>query len=221
MSLAALTRPFGLRALSGWLLSVIPIVSFFAMGYKMSCTQSAMSGNYELPRWRNWKELFLKGITARFIQVLWLAPAAIIFVLIYFNLKSVTNLQMMLALKNMLILFFALLLFSAIFAPASVLNYVTEGRFRSAFSFSMLKRLASKAYFKGWLLAGMYFAVIITILITFFYELGQLVSQANAAIAAIVFLIEVAILWFSSITLWTLLGEAWGKSIAREYGATR
>lgn len=218
MSLIALKRPFGARALPGLLLTALPIIEFFAMGYKMLCCKTAMSNNYELPLWRNWKSLFLSGLCARLIQAIWLTPAAAVFVMAYFRIQAAQDLQNLIAISNLMTAFLALLVVAAVFAPASVLNYVAETRFKDAFSLSMLKRLFSKAYLVGWLAAGAYFVIAIGILFGSLLLISSFAATwPTLLITAVVLPTELILLWFPSITVWTLLGEAWGKSIAREY----
>src|SRR3972149_7029031 len=119
--LASLVRPFGLRALPGIVISAIPVISFFAMGYKLSCAYTAMEGSFELPKWQDWKRLFVFGLVARIIQVLWFVPAALIFANIYFSLRAVQDLQGFSAITNLFAILVVLMFIAGIFAPASVL----------------------------------------------------------------------------------------------------
>jgi len=218
MSLAALRRPFSLRALPGLLIVLIPIIEFFGMGYKMACARMAMSQNYELPKWRkNWKQLFIFGAGARFIQAIWLTPAASVGILLWFKLRAATLPQEFFAIRNLLVILLVLLILAAIFAPACILNYVAEARFKAAFSLSVLRRMFSKAYLIGWLITGIYTIIVIAVLFGFFFSIGNLAqTQSALLIGAIALPGELIIFWLPGITIWTLLGEAWGKSLARE-----
>jgi hypothetical protein len=218
MSLIALKRPFSARALPGLIIMLVPIIGFFAMGYKMLCCRTAMSQNYELPRWKNWKELFVFGGTARVIQGIWLAPAAIFLFLLFLKFKSITtpDLQLLNDIRNLFIYLIACLIIAAVFMPASVMNYIAEARFKAAFSFSVLKRMACKAYLLGWLAAGLYTTACAAILFGFFSLIGNLVlTQSTLLITMLVLPVELILLWLPGITVWTLLGEAWGKAISR------
>jgi len=208
----ALKRPFGRQALLGLVLTAVPIVSLLATGYKVLCAATAMRGNYELPEWKNWKQLFVFGLSARAIQGIWLAPAAILYAFIYLKLSSpALDLPAIIFIGKLLAVFLVLLAAAAFFAPASVLNYVAEGKFKSAFSWVALRRAISKEYLIGWLLAGVYFAL------TFALFVGALLAAAglgqSSFITIMVFLIYAVLFWFPGITLWTLLGEAWGRAI--------
>ena len=216
---AALSRPFKARALPGLLLIIFPVIEFFAMGYKLLCASTAMRNIYDLPLWKDWKRLFLFGLGARIIQALWLTPAAAVFFMIYLKLRATQDLQTVFAVGNLLIWFFALLVVAAIFAPASILNYVAESRFKAAFSFSMLKRMASGAYAIGWLVTGIYTIFILIIFFSTLLLIATLTTLPTWLIGTLVLLIEVVFFWFPGITIWTLLGEAWGKAMQREYTA--
>jgi hypothetical protein len=219
MSLAALKRPFSVRSLPGLLLALVPIIEFFAMGYKMACARTAMSGNYELPRWKNVKQLFIFGAVARLIQLIWLLPAAIVFAQLFFKLKATiavpSSLQTFQSIGSSLMWFAFLLVIAAIFMPACVMNYVAEAKFTAAFSFSTLKRMLSKEYLFGWLLASLYTIIIVAALFGTFLMLGtSFQTLPSLVVTLIAFLLELIVFWLPGITIWTLLGEAWGKAIA-------
>ncbi len=223
MSLAALKRPFSARVLPGLLIVFIPILEFLGVGYKLECARTAMSQRYELPRWRSFKQLFIYGAGARFIQLIWLAPAIAAFVLIWSKIKtaavvqSMAGLQQFLELRNLLIIFLVLVILAAIFAPACILNYVAEARFKAAFSLSVLRRMFSRAYLVNWLIAFAYTILIIVVFTGFLLFASGLMQSYALLITSVTFILELSVLWFPGITIWTLLGEAWGKSIYREY----
>ncbi len=219
MSLIALKRPFSARALPGLIINILPLIEFFAMGYKMLCARTAMSGYYDLPRWKNWKELFVFGGTARVIQGIWLTPAAIFFLLLFLKFRAVTtpDLQLLDDIRNLFLGLLACVIIAGVFMPASVMNYIAEARFKAAFSFSVLKRMACKAYLLGWLAAGLYTTACAAILFGFFFLIGNLIlTQSTLLITILVLPVELIVLWLPGITVWTLLGEAWGKSIVRK-----
>ena len=225
MSLAAFARPFKLRAILGIIFAGIPIMEFFSQGYKMSCAFTAMEQSGELPHWRNWKELFLFGLKSRAIQLAWLAPAIIFFLLAWLDLRAVTpetifDFQSLQSLSNMLVTAFALLVIGAIFFPASVMNFAAEGRIKAAFSLSTFVRMFNRNYAAAWVISLLYTLLVLGILIAFFtYVLAPLLNLGGLTrtIATIISLpVELLILFLPSITIWTLFGEAWNKSMARE-----
>lgn len=190
----------------------------------MSCARTAMSQNYQLPQWKDWKRLFIFGAGMRFIQAIWLTPAAAVFILLWFKIKAaatiqtIAALQQLFAIRNLLIWFFVLLIIAAIFAPACILNYVAEGRFKAAFSISTLRRMFSKAYAIGWLITAIYSVIVIVVLFGFFFLIsGMSQTMSPLLVGAIALPVELIMFWLPGITVWTLLGEYWGKSISREY----
>jgi len=216
MSLAALKRPFGSRAFLGILIAWIPVLEFFSTGYKMACARTAMSGKYQLPQWKYWKQLFIFGLGARVLQILYILPAAITMYSLYLLSKSpiTTVITFVGAIRNLFIVLLVFLVVAAFFGPAAILNYVAEGKFKAAFSFRMLKRAFSLAYLKGWALAAIYSILILGLFFALVYAAGIIVSETlNYLIIPVLFIL----LFLPGVTIWTLLGEAWGKSIAREY----
>lgn len=217
MSLAALKRPFGTKALLGILIVWIPIIEFFTVGYRMACARTAMSGRYELPAWKgSWKQFFMFGLGVRILQILYILPVALAMYALYLVSKSpiTTVVAFMGMIRNLLVVFLVLIVISAFLGPASILNYVAEGRFKAAFSFNVLRRAASWAYLKGWGIAAIYTAIIAGIFFAIIFEVGLTASVTLAYMTVPAIFI---LFFLPGITIWTLLGEAWGKSIAREY----
>jgi hypothetical protein len=214
MSLAAFKRPFGVRALPGILLSMIPIIGFFAFGYKLLCARTAMTGDYKLPGWKEWKALFIFGLGGRILQVIYLLPCALSFYFLWIiNQSPITTLLTYIhTIEGLLIAFFVFGILAAIFCPASILNFVAEGSFRQAFSLQVLKRMATWSYVKGWFWAFFYNLLIIGI----FYALVYFVGVATNIIWIYLFVPAIYILLFlPGITTWTLLGESWGEAVQK------
>jgi hypothetical protein len=62
---------FGLKLLTGGLLSFVPIVNIFAFGYLYRLSrQTRRTGQLNLPEWGDWRELFMDGLK---FAVVWLA----------------------------------------------------------------------------------------------------------------------------------------------------
>lgn len=214
MSLAAFKRPFGARALPGILLSIIPIIGFFAFGYKLLCARTAMNGDYKLPGWKEWKALFIFGLGGRILQLIYLLPCALSFYFLWrINQSPVTSLLAHIStIEGLLAAFFVFGMLAAIFSPASILNFVAEGSFRQAFSFQVLRRMATWSYVKGWFWAFFYNLLIIGILYLLIYMVGVTASMFWIYLFVPVMYI---LLFLPGITTWTLLGESWGEAIQK------
>ena len=79
----AIKRPFedvGTLAI-GIILSLVPIVSFLAMGYQVNIAKETLNGKYGMPKWDDWGGLFVKGLIVAVMYFVYLIPAMIVFVL--------------------------------------------------------------------------------------------------------------------------------------------
>jgi len=76
----ALKKPFTSfkKLIIGILLSILPIVRWFAFGYILECSALGRNKTNNLPEWTNWKELFVKGFLATVIQLIYYIPAIIV-----------------------------------------------------------------------------------------------------------------------------------------------
>lgn len=68
-----------LKWLLGSILSIIPIVSFFASGYRYKLYQNGSKGNFTMPEWDDWKNIFIKGFFFSLVKVIYLMPPSILF----------------------------------------------------------------------------------------------------------------------------------------------
>jgi hypothetical protein len=137
---------------------------------------------------------------------------------LFFRLKTAianpSNLQALQGIGSSLTWFAFLLVIAAIFMPACVMNYVAEAKFAAAFSFSTLKRMFSKEYFIGWSIASLYTIIIVAAVFGTFFMIGSNVQALPSLFVTIIaLLLELVVFWLPGITIWTLLGEAWGKAI--------
>ncbi len=224
--LAEFKKPFtsGKRLLIGILLSYVPIVSWLAAGYKLKCATSSMKGDYSLPAWGNWRELFVQGFISKIILLVYALPAVAMTALSYASISlgwstqgtEWLTLEKLAALKWEIILFIVFIFFFFIFAPSAILNYAEKKKFRAAFSLDVFKIVFTKPYAKAWLaiagysalMFGAFFAVVIwpmSWVIDFsLYNLGLGVYIA--------YLMEVSLLFIVSATIWSIFGEAYAEA---------
>ena len=215
MSLAALKRPFGIKSLLGILLSGFPIIDFFSMGYKLACCRTAMEGNYSLPAWNGWKDLFVHGAAARVLQFIYALPALVTLYFLWSAGKNpisvlITNVG---AVRNFFILFLVFLFLAVFLSPAAILNYLTEGRIKDAFSVLMLKRAVTFDYLKSWLIVLVYVSLVLILFFILIYYIG---AVNFAGMSYIVLTLLFVFLFILGVTVWTLFGEYWGRVLAKE-----
>ena len=69
------------KFLIGVILSLIPIVNLFAKGYILQASGVGKhKGHKKMPEWKDWGDLFLTGLVAFIIGVIYMIPAGIVFI---------------------------------------------------------------------------------------------------------------------------------------------
>jgi len=167
----AFKRPFTdiKKLVIGIVLNLIPIINFFAIGYILESARSAMKKKYGLPEWTNWGQLFVQGLLAFVIVLVYSIPLLILGALFgativnnYWSSGSLTNIGTF-GLGLGLTALVALLV--AYIAPVALLNYVKYNLFGAAFRFGEVFRKAfSGEYFVAWIIMALY-ATILTALL--------------------------------------------------------
>lgn len=67
----------------GSILSFIPVISFFAEGYRYRLYQNGSEGSLIMPEWEKWGDLFVKGLLFFLIKLVYLIPgAALLFIFV-------------------------------------------------------------------------------------------------------------------------------------------
>jgi len=198
----AIKRPFqDLKKLAiGVVLTIIPVVNLVVMGYVLQNAKSAMKKNYKLTEWGNWWGLFVTGLLALVISVVYAIPFLVV---LFFTvgtaivqravmpMGTLTNLPTLGA-GFVVALIFGLI--TAYFTPAAVLNYVTKNKFSAAFEFSEIKKRVFKTeYLAAWLVGGIYGGVVFMVL-SFIPVIGILLGA---------FVVQ--------LTFYTMVAEAWAS----------
>ena len=62
----------------GIVISIIPIVNFMFSGYLLNVAKSAMKKDMDLPKWENWGTLFVEGLLAFVIGIIYMLPVVVI-----------------------------------------------------------------------------------------------------------------------------------------------
>ena len=76
----ALKKPFQdiTKLIIGIVLSIIPILSFFATGYLVETAKKTLAKDNNLPEWTNWGGLFVSGLSVFVISIIYFIPAIIV-----------------------------------------------------------------------------------------------------------------------------------------------
>ncbi len=61
-----------MKVLIGGIIGIIPIVNFISYGYSVKVMKGAIGGNPGMPKWENWGDLFIKGLMAFIIELIYM-----------------------------------------------------------------------------------------------------------------------------------------------------
>jgi hypothetical protein len=196
----AAKRPFtSLKRLClGILLNIIPLINFFTCGYIIEC---ALSPKKELPEWKNWGSLFIKGFYWTVINISYsIIPIA--FMLLSFGTKIFNEQNLASAIKTNLELGITAGLIAGIslyLTPSAILSFAYSGKLRNAFKSEVFSRAITMQYLKSIITASIIF-------IASSIVLGIIVSLTGGNAGAK--LVSIAVSSFiTEVTLFTLLGE--------------
>ena len=187
----ALEKPFTdfRKLLIGVLLSIIPIINWFAVGFEMTCSNVGRIKSKKMPEWKDFGDLFKKGFFNFAIAFIYFIPSVLILVLsagkIFLNALNTIPLQQLQAaatdearaailqpiiqgmvpsLISVLPLVIIALLLSILIIyiiPIAVLSYLENERFSDAFKIKEIFRKAfTGKYFVMWLLVMVLSALI-------------------------------------------------------------
>ncbi|MBT3984725.1 DUF4013 domain-containing protein [archaeon] len=174
---SAMKRPFQdtTKLIIGCALNIVPIVNFLATGYVLKSGKLTLNKKNDLPEWTDWGNLFIMGLLAAVIGLIWMIPAIVVAVigggaaiasLVTAGATGATGLGVGgLAGAGVLLVIAALLaLIAAYFAPLAVLGYVDKGNFGDGFDFSTIfKKAFTGDYAIAWLLTGVVAIVLGTV----------------------------------------------------------
>ena len=180
---AAFKKPFlDIKNLAiGVVLSILPIISWFATGYMLECTGLTKKklALGKSPEWTGWGDLFVKGLLSFAIGLVYMLPGIIIFAVgvlpaVWVIIKeslltAMTGSSEQFVMQNwdklipviitvipFIVLAVLLFLLAAYLVPMAVMNYLSNDRFGAGFAFGKIFRKAfTGTYFVAWFLAGL------------------------------------------------------------------
>ena len=197
----AFKRPFTdvIKLLIGILLNIIPIVNFLAQGYHLECARTSNKKKYKLPKWKNWGNLFVRGLLSTIIGIIYLLPTLIILFIgvgtAFLTTITTQEILPILATGGPLIIIGLILgIVTAYIAPMAIINYAMNYKFLTGFEFGKIfKKAFTGTYFVAWLLVGIY-GVVLSLIFNFIPVVGSGISS-----------------FIAGITMFTVLGEIYSK----------
>lgn len=199
---SALIRPYtNLKNLIlGLIITLVPILNFATTGYGLRC---AVSQDRRSPNWSEFGKLWVDGLLALIITIIWGIPLAIVTI---FTLGS-TFVAMLAdptaavsALGGGMILLVIVGLLTAYILPVALINFALNG-FGGGFAFGTIFRKAfSGQWFVKWILA-----LIAGIII---YGIATVLQLALDFTVVLPFIISVIAGFTATVTSMSILGEA-------------
>ncbi len=201
----AVQRPFldVKKLIIGILLSIVPIVDFFALGYILDATKGAVGKKpkYDLPEWTRFGDLFVKGLLSMVAIFVYSIPLWILMLLMGATVMGspfkqgmgmgVTSLfgasVFMLAIACVVGLLGLLL---AYIMPAAIVNFAVKGKFGAAFELSLiLKKALTGKYLVAWVCAVLY-AMLVSFLLSWMPWVGGAAASFIIGITSLTLVAE-------------------------------
>ncbi|MDY6855114.1 MAG: DUF4013 domain-containing protein [Thermodesulfobacteriota bacterium] len=125
------------KLIVGGILNIIPIISFFSIGYAYQVFYNALKEEPHMPQWNNWKNLFMNGLIIGMIGI------AYFFIPFFINILGIyliTKGWLSSFLGGILLIIgFGGTLTAGFFFPMAITNYIAGGeQIGDAFKFSFI-----------------------------------------------------------------------------------
>lgn len=138
------------KVIIGGFLGTIPVICFFTWGYYMKSMKASIEGRPELPKWEDWGNLFISGLTVFIIGLVYYTIPLIVAVLSVGGVvvTAITTgdvgLGVIGASMGGFFLSFILIFVFSFMIPMALSMYVKEGSMGAAFRFGeLLSRIKS------------------------------------------------------------------------------
>jgi hypothetical protein len=205
----AIKRPFGdmTKLVIGVVISLIPIVNFIGIGYFLQCAKLTFKKDEKLPEWTDWANLFITGLVAAIICLIWAIPTMLVaWITIGSVLSSASGAMLtggmtafasaiMASIGTLMVGLAVTLVVGIIFGLlgcAAVLRYAEKGKFAAAFEFGAIKDVAFKGGFVAALIVGVVYMMVVSVILAFIPLIGGAIATFIAGVA-----------------MWTMLAEAY------------
>lgn len=196
----------------GIVVSIIPIVNLLSLGFALKVGENATKGKVELAEWKDFVDLFVKGLLGVIITIIYLIPALVvmaatmgtIFLQLAMSGTGLINPMNLLTSANAGLMGVGLLvggilaLLAALYSPVALLHFVNTKKIGKAFALGEIsKKVWTGAYIVSWIVAVIYMLIVFAILGAIFTAL--FVPFIGTAIA----------MWVAMVTNYALFGQAY------------
>jgi len=194
----AVMRPFTdfKKLIIGLILNIIPIINFFASGYQMMCAKTALKKHYRLPEWRNWGDLFIKGLIMFIIGIIYLVPAIIVGfavggVALISSMIGVTGSYSVVDVGAGAIVTMILFILAIYLLPVALLSYINKEDFSAAFRLREVFRKAFRNdYLIAWFIMFIY-TLILTVILGMIPRVGATFAQFIGGVTSLTVFAEI------------------------------
>jgi len=183
----------------GIIIMLIPIVSFIGIGYFLECAKTTLKKNNKLPEFKDWVNLFVKGLIAAVIGLIYAIPVMIVLALtvgttvLAGGLSAIQGTALINALATLGIgMILTLIIAAAVSLVSSVamIRYAEKGNFGSAFEFSAIyKKAFTGKYFSAWFISMLY-AVFVVVVLSFIPIVGTTIGAFLAGVTVYTYLAD-------------------------------
>ncbi len=218
--LEGLKRPFSApQKLLGFLTKIIFIVSFIGTGYQLECARTAMAGQFQLPEWKNFWQLFKRGFFAEVIKFIYHIPMFVLTIYLMMKIfplmgamsnpetflaSSAEYLPIIQSTQSLIIVLIIVNLIVAWLWPMAIVRYAWTGKFSSAFNIgAIISKTASVNYVVAWLVSAVYYAAL--------YVLSIWINSIMQNLWLMI-LLQTFFFFVAGITMMTLIGKTYAVS---------
>jgi hypothetical protein len=187
----AIKRPFSdmYKFILGSLLNILPIINFFALGYIYEAAQLALKRKKDLPEWKGFGNLFVKGFFVFIINLIWVIPFTILFMLAFSSVmigREVTAGELTYYAQFSILSLISIIVFilTVYLIPLAIMGYMSTGKIGNAFHLgTIIKKAFTLRYFIAWLVSTI--VLLVYILIVSFVPLANFILVPAAIFAGL------------------------------------
>ncbi len=190
----------------GAVLYMIPLVNLitgmFATGYILETGKNAMKKKFTMPGWHHWGKLFVNGLLAAIIALIYLIPAMIL-MFIGLGSRIITGAESGI-ITSIVVVGIIIGAFTFYILPNSLMQFVYHEHFSAAFELKeIFKKSFTGKYLGAWIIAVLY-TLIFTII-------GSAISSILEFTIILPFIISGFVQFAVGITMLTIIAQAYAE----------
>lgn len=187
----ALKKPFSdIKKLLIYIaLSIIPIINFMSVGYLLDTAETSMKKKKDLPEWKDFARLFVEGVKAFVIGIVYMIPIFIMGAFVFGPMMtSLLEFNMDFIFENLMLMSTGLIVLGLIalligyFSLGALMRYSKTRNMKEAFNFNAIsKKVFTGKYFAAWFI-GLIIFVLVSAVFSLIPVIGQILGGAIGGI---------------------------------------